>query len=106
MGLITRQGKGSKLSIVEMDNNLLYLESLSGTTGIPFEKVQIEESGRTLYFTHNLNSIFLRITIMNSTSIMTNIIVTILSNSTFKIELKGGSSFPLDRYTALIEKLN
>lgn len=32
MSLITRQGKGSKLTIEEMDNNLLYLESLSGTS--------------------------------------------------------------------------
>ncbi len=32
MSLITRQGKGSKLSIQEMDNNLLYLESLTGMT--------------------------------------------------------------------------
>ena len=32
MTLMTRQGKGSKLSIVEMDDNLIYLESLSGLT--------------------------------------------------------------------------
>lgn len=33
MALITRTSKGSKLTITEMDNNLLYLESLSGATG-------------------------------------------------------------------------
>jgi len=41
MSLITRQGKGSKLTIEEMDNNLLYLESLSGTSStsiIPLSK--------------------------------------------------------------------
>ena len=32
MALITRQGKGSKLTIVEMDDNLLYLQGLSGFT--------------------------------------------------------------------------
>jgi hypothetical protein len=32
MPLITRSGKGSKLSSSEMDNNLLYLESLIGST--------------------------------------------------------------------------
>ena len=32
MPLITREGKGSKLSISEMDGNLLYLESLATTT--------------------------------------------------------------------------
>src|ERR1035437_2580010 len=32
MSLITRQGKGSKLTIQEMDGNLLYLQSLSGST--------------------------------------------------------------------------
>lgn len=31
MRLLTRQEKGSKLTIEEMDNNLLYLQSLSGT---------------------------------------------------------------------------
>ena len=30
MPLITRQSKGSKLSVSEMDNNLLYLQSISG----------------------------------------------------------------------------
>jgi hypothetical protein len=34
MTLITRQGKGSKLTIQEMDDNLLYLESLTGVTSV------------------------------------------------------------------------
>ena len=39
MSLITRQEKGSKLTIQEMDNNLLYLESLSGNTGFTQAKI-------------------------------------------------------------------
>jgi hypothetical protein len=38
MSLITRQGKGSKLTIEEMDNNLTYLESL---TQSGFKKITI-----------------------------------------------------------------
>jgi len=39
MALTTRQEKGSKLTIEEMDNNLLYLESLSGNTGFTQAKI-------------------------------------------------------------------
>lgn len=43
MTLITRQGKGSKLSIKEMDGNLEYLEALAKQGGgLPYEKVVIE----------------------------------------------------------------
>jgi hypothetical protein len=39
MSLITRQGKGSKLTIQEMDNNLLYLEGLGESTGMTQAKI-------------------------------------------------------------------
>lgn len=39
MTLITRQEKGSKLSIEEMDNNLLYLEGLAENTGFTQAKI-------------------------------------------------------------------
>jgi hypothetical protein len=39
MPLITRQGKGSKLTIAEMDGNLLYLESLSQQVGTNYLSV-------------------------------------------------------------------
>ena len=39
MSLILRQVKGSRLTIQEMDNNLLYLESLSGQTNLPQARI-------------------------------------------------------------------
>jgi hypothetical protein len=42
MPLITRQGKGSKLTIAEMDGNLIYLEDLANTGG--FETITIDIS--------------------------------------------------------------
>jgi uncharacterized protein YjbI with pentapeptide repeats len=40
MSLVTRQGKGSKLTIQEMDGNLLYLEELTSGILITYEEIQ------------------------------------------------------------------
>ena len=57
MSLITRQSKGSRLTIEEMDNNLLYLESLSGNTNLPQAKIgsdtnysQFDDDGSLRFF--------------------------------------------------------
>jgi hypothetical protein len=66
MSLITRQGKGSKLTIQEMDGNLTYLESL---TQSGFKKITIPleiQFGETIeinseyytYFTSNEENLF------------------------------------------------
>jgi hypothetical protein len=66
MSLVTRQGKGSKLTIQEMDGNLTYLESL---TQSGFKKITIPlgiQSGGTVeintveyfYFTSNEENLF------------------------------------------------
>ncbi len=44
MALITRQGKGSRLTIQEMDGNLLYLENLTGSLELRIDSLE-EESG-------------------------------------------------------------
>lgn len=44
MALITRQEKGSKLSILEMDNNLLYLEGLAQSAGYTYLEIDLSST--------------------------------------------------------------
>lgn len=54
MALITRQGKGSKLTIQEMDGNLEYLQSLSATTVVTdYPETSPELAGTRFWYNGN-----------------------------------------------------
>jgi len=79
MPLITRQNKGSKLTIQEMDDNLLYLESLEGDKTIQVSGVTVLSSSFTL-----VSGVY-EATISNVNILATSIVEVIPANSSYTV---------------------
>jgi hypothetical protein len=102
MGLITRQigpdAKGSKLTFVEMDENLYYLQSL-GVSGLTFSNNTlslINPTGGTLTVSINAGSTFTGGTVTGSTNFTNGLTANTLSATTYQnlptdIRVTGGT---------------
>ena len=108
MSLITRQGKGSKLTIQEMDNNLTYLEGLSGggLEGTQYVFVQADgtdvENGQELQAAYNTAKNLASVITSLSNNILTgNGSISIAMNIISPIESVGDIPIGLNNFEVI-----